>query len=185
MDTLLEKLFSVVSDPVVIAVIIAFGITIGVLWRLFTKQHDFIRERLELLRQENQDLRTHIDELRTENERLKSLSGQIQAIVVTLREQSSMSEEVLGQIVAVERKVLPELTSSLTTVSETSQRSAYEISSALKEVSKVIPRLLAGRKEVEELAKLVESIAHASQDSSRRLEEVAHRARQIIDRSCN
>jgi len=181
MDTFIEKLLTVVGDPVIIAIILAFGITIGVLWRLFTKQHEFIRERLDLLRQENQDLRQHIEALRTENERLKSLSGQIQAVVVTLREQSSVSENALQRIVAVERDILPELSASLTKASESSGRSADQVSSALSELREVLVGRSAGRQAVAELAKLVESLADTSHDSSRRLAEVAHQARRIID----
>jgi hypothetical protein len=185
MDVLLKKLLEIVSDPIIIAIILAFGITIGILWRLFAKQHEFIRERVDLLRQENQDLRRHIEELRTENERLKSLSGQIQAVVVTLREQSSMSENALERIVAVERKLLPELSSSLATVSESSQASAHHITSALMELKQVLTRQFVGRQEIVELAKLMESLADTSRDSSRHLEYVAQRARQIIDRAAD
>lgn len=42
MDVLLKKLFEVIGDPVIIAVILAFGITIGVLWRLFAKQRRYL-----------------------------------------------------------------------------------------------------------------------------------------------
>ncbi len=53
MDKLLGKLFEVISDPVLIVVIIGFALTIAILWRIFGKQHDFIKERIELLRQES------------------------------------------------------------------------------------------------------------------------------------
>ncbi|MBI4469735.1 MAG: hypothetical protein HY650_10485 [Acidobacteria bacterium] len=181
MDTLLEKLLEVIGDPVIIAVVLAFGITIGVLWRLFTKQHEFIRERVELLRQENQDLRKQVEQLRTENERLKNLSSQIQAVVVTLREQSSISENALERIVSVERRLLPELRSSLADVAERSERSDHQLVSVLAELKEVFVKQMVGRREVAQLAMLVESVADTSQDSSRRLAEIAQRARRIID----
>jgi len=78
MDTVLEQLLAIAGDRVIIAIILALGVTVGVLLRLFIKQRQFIRERLEVLRQENQDLRK---ELRTENEAVKSLAGQIPKLI--------------------------------------------------------------------------------------------------------
>src|SRR5712664_4878476 len=101
MTELFLKLLDKIKDPVLVAILISFLLVVFILWRLFGKQHEFIqerveilrrenedlqrfvRDRVEILRQENDDLRKQIQIFRDENERLRTASSNL---VVAVRQ---------------------------------------------------------------------------------------------------
>lgn len=101
MADLIGKLLNIISDPVVVTVVVSFGITITVLWKLFEKQHDFIRERVELLRQENEDLRRQVQIFREENDRLRKVSTMLVNAVEDLRAQPMLTQKQLDELRAI------------------------------------------------------------------------------------
>src|SRR5580765_8602869 len=98
MIELLKRLLDIIANPVLVAVIVSFVMTVLILWRLFEKQHDFIKERVELLRQENEDLRRQIQIFKEENERLRNASSMIVTAVDELRAQPLLSQKQLEEL---------------------------------------------------------------------------------------
>jgi ABC-type transporter Mla subunit MlaD len=80
-------------------------LTLVVLWKLFEKQHDFIKERVELLRQENEDLRKQIQIFREENERLRNTSSMIVRAVDQLQSQPILGQKQLEELYGVSEAI--------------------------------------------------------------------------------
>jgi type II secretory pathway pseudopilin PulG len=134
MTELLKRILDAIGNPVLVAVIASFALTVLILWRLFEKQrelfktqHEFIRERMDLYRLENEELRRQILTFRNENERLRSTSSMIVNAVDELR-----AQPLLGQ------KQLEELQ----TISEAAKKAVEESLPATKEVIENSSRMI-------------------------------------------
>ena len=103
MDKLLLKLLDFVSDPTVVLIVVLFTITIAVIWKLFSKQHEFIRERLDLLQKENEELRQQIQIFKEENAKFREASARALEITKELSEQPLLSEDHLNELRAISR----------------------------------------------------------------------------------
>jgi len=105
MTDLLGRIFDAIGNPVLIAVIASFALTVLILWKLFDKQRElfqtqteFIRERMDLYKQENEELRRQILTFRSENERLRKASSMIVDAVDELRAQPLLSQKQLDEL---------------------------------------------------------------------------------------
>jgi hypothetical protein len=105
MTDLLGRIFDAIGNPVLIAVIASFALTVLILWKLFDKQRElfqtqteFIRERMDLYKQENEELRRQILTFRSENERLRQASSMIVDAVDELRAQPLLSQKQLDEL---------------------------------------------------------------------------------------
>jgi len=105
MTGLIERLLNAISNPVIVTIIISFILTLIVLWKLFEKQHDFIKERVELLRQENEDLRKQIQIFREENERLRNASSIIVRAVDQLQSQPILGQKQLEELHGISESI--------------------------------------------------------------------------------
>lgn len=108
MTDLLGRIFDAIGNPVLVAVIASFALTVLILWRLFDKQRElfqtqteFIRERMDLYKQENEELRRQILTFRSENERLRNSSSMIVNAVEELRAQPLLSQKQLDELQAI------------------------------------------------------------------------------------
>ena len=104
MDTLIEKLVSVISDPLLITIILGFALTIGALWKVFGKQNDFIKERVDLLKEENRGLRARVSEFKEENDRLRQIVSEMSKILSGLQEQPLLSRRTTDSLTIVAEK---------------------------------------------------------------------------------
>ena len=66
MNRVIEWLLTVIRDPILIAVVLFCALIIWLLWKLFGKQHEFLKERIDELRKESESLRKQRDECREE-----------------------------------------------------------------------------------------------------------------------
>ena len=105
MIELLGRILDAIGNPVLVAVIASFALTVLILWRLFDKQrelfktqNEFIRERMDLYKQENEELRRQLLTFRSENERLRNASSMIVGAVDELRAQPLLSQKQLDEL---------------------------------------------------------------------------------------
>ena len=98
MVELLSKIVGLVRDPVLVAVVLSFGLTVILIWKLFDKQYEFVQARLDMMQRENEELRKQIAVFRQENERLRQATQMISIVVEDLRAQPQKIERQLAEI---------------------------------------------------------------------------------------
>jgi hypothetical protein len=101
MNDLISKLLGFIGDPVIATILIGFVIAIGIIWKLFSQQHAFIKERLDLLHNENIRLREQVQRFEEENKKLRESNLQFQFALKTLREQPLLTREHLEAVKAI------------------------------------------------------------------------------------
>lgn len=161
MTDLLGKLLDKIADPVLVAVIISSVLVIFVLWRFFGKHYDFvegqvdilkkvneesqkfIRERVDMLRQENEDLRKQIQIFRDENERLRKASSMLAEAVEQIRAQPLLSKQQVEE---------------LHVISERAEKAAEANLPATREVIESSLRLIQAVRQIENLNEMSLSI---------------------------
>jgi len=116
MNELLGRIFDAIGNPVLVAVVASFALTVFILWKLYEKQrelfqthyekqtelfqtqHDFIQQRMDIYKKENEELRGQIQAFRDENERLRTASSMIVGAVDELRAQPLLSQKQLDEL---------------------------------------------------------------------------------------
>lgn len=134
MTELLKRIFDAIGNPVLVAIIASFALTVLILWRLFEKQrelfktqHEFIRERIDLYKQENEELRRQIQAFRNENERLRSASSMIVDAVDELRAQPLLGQKQLNELQAISEAATKAVEQSLPATKEVIDNSSRMI----------------------------------------------------------
>lgn len=134
MTELLKTIFDAIGNPVLVAIIASFALTVLILWRLFEKQrelfktqHEFIRERIDLYKQENDELRRQIQSFRNENERLRSASSMIVEAVDELRAQPLLGQKQLDELQAISEAAKKAVEQSLPATKEVIENSSRMI----------------------------------------------------------
>jgi len=198
MDILLEKLIEFINDPVLITVIVGFVLTIIILWRIFGKQHEFIKERIELLRQENNDLRIQLKEFKEENGRLRQTTKDMTHILVDLQKQPLLSSETTKSLSLVAEKANyfvgfnREITESIQNASKllqngfssmekTNLESAHRIQDGIMQIEYVISKKERTNKEISNvLYQLVEFIEENEKSKREQLAQLKENAHQLL-----
>jgi hypothetical protein len=116
MTDLLGKLLDKITDPTLVVLIISFALAIFIVWRFFEKQHafvreqvdilkqvneesqKFIRERVDMLRQENDDLRKQIQIFRDENDRIRKASSTLIKAVEQIQAQPLLTKQQIDEL---------------------------------------------------------------------------------------
>lgn len=200
MNKLLEKLLEVISDPVLIVVITGFALTIAILWRIFGKQHEFIKERIELLRQENGDLRNQLKEFKEENDRLRHTAAEMSAILADLQKQPLLSEKTTASLSQVAEKAnyliefnqqttksiqraFVELQDGFNKMEYISADSAAMIQKGIKEIEYVVSKKERTNEEISiVLNQLIEFIEETEGSKRKQLAHIKDSARQLLKR---
>ena len=200
MDKLLEKLLGVINDPVLITVIVGFALTITILWRIFGKQHEFIKERIELLRQENNDLRNQLKEFKEENDRLRQTTTEMSGILADLQKQPLLSKETTKSLSLVAEKAnyLVEFNQDITesiqkasillqdgfkTMEHTNLESAHRIQIGIQKIEQVISKKERTNEEISKvLYQLITFIEETEKSKREQLAKIRDNARQLIER---
>ena len=198
MEALINKMLESISDPVLIVVIIGFSITIVMLWRIFEKQHDFFKERVDLLRQENEDLRIQLKEFKEENERLINTSRKMSSILHELQKQPLLSKETTEslslvaqkadelfifnqEINATIQKASKELQSNLKSIEHISFDSSSKIQIGIKQIENVINKKERSNEQISiVLNDLVEFIEVTENLKQEQLERIKNNARNLL-----
>ena len=198
MEALIKKMLESISDPVLIVVIIGFSITIVMLWRIFEKQHDFFKERVDLLRQENEDLRIQLKEFKEENERLINTSRKMSSILHELQKQPLLSKETTEslslvaqkadelfifnqEINATIQKASKELQSNLKSIEHISFDSSSKIQIGIKQIENVINKKERSNEQISiVLNDLVEFIEVTENLKQEQLERIKNNARNLL-----
>jgi regulator of replication initiation timing len=200
MDKFIEKIFEIVGDPTIIVIISAFIITIIILWRFFNKQHQFIKERLDLMRQENEDLRKQLSSFKEENEKLRIVTNSLNTFSNTLQKQPLLSEET-----TISLKILSEKTKSVIEFNEdlkhsifsvigvvrseiqsqiySSEKSSKYIYDGIKELENIISKKERTNEEISiVINKLVDYINTSASEKNEQLKNLKEMAQRLLER---
>lgn len=128
---LLEQLVSFVKNPAVAASLLSGLAVIATVRWFYEKQHQFIRERLDLLDKENAEIRRRNDELRDaaeaakeENKRLRQVAADLGQVVEQLRQEPLLTRQHLEALREATKAVQDLPSSALRIVERSSALSA-------------------------------------------------------------
>jgi hypothetical protein len=200
MDKLFEKIFSIIGDPTIIAIISAFAITIIILWRIFDKQHQFIKERLDLMRQENADLRKQLSSFKEENEKLKNVTNSLKIFSNTLQKQPLLSEETTISLKILSDKTknimecnddlkqsiysaINSMQSGIESMNYSSEKSSKYILEGIRELEHVVVKKERTNEEISIVVnKLVDYIAISESEKKERLTNLKEMAQKLLNK---
>jgi hypothetical protein len=203
MTELLGRILDAIGNPVLVAVIASFALTVLILWRLFDKQrelfktqNEFIRERMDLYKQENEELRRQILTFRSENERLRNTSSMIVDAVDELRAQPLLSQKQLDELQTISEAAKKAVEQSLPATKEVIVNSSRMIE-AVQQIARTneqaleiqiggfnnLQRAIRDRSSDKEIAAIVQELIHLVGESQRELSDsvknLEERARSI------
>ncbi|HJP95835.1 MAG TPA: hypothetical protein VJ843_00530 [Candidatus Saccharimonadales bacterium] len=204
MAELLKKLLETASNPVIVIIILLFALTITVLWRLFEKQHDFIRERVELLFQKQHDfIRERLEILKTENEHLqrqvKSFredNEKLHLQMQVFREENNQLRKASSAIVrAVEdlqkqpllyQQHIDEINTLTREVAESLQRNASIQLEAFYSLREDLKRAVRERASEEDIVSIIQElvsiVGYSQRESSERIIDLGTKVRKLLER---
>lgn len=105
MIELFGRLIGTIGEPAVVAVSLAAALILAAMKLFYDKQHEFLRERLEYLRQANEDFRRKVEELKDqmtafeeENRKLRDISSVLAGVARELQDYPTLTSDQLRQL---------------------------------------------------------------------------------------
>jgi chromosome segregation ATPase len=199
MVELFSKFVSLFRDPVLIAVVVSFGLTLFVVWKLFDKQYEFVKARLDMLLKENEDLRKQIELFRQENDRLRQSTKMISIVVEDLRTQPQKIEKQLAGIDTLHSQLVRGLTASeaqaqqlrsflsdlLNEVSSQNVAAAHIQKEAFYRLEAAISNLAPQRELIDLIRHMFSALRDNQIHSMKTLEEIERQAAALMGKASN
>jgi len=164
-----------------------------------TRSTQFIKERIELLREENSDLRNQLKDFKEENERLRTTSSEMSTIVESLQKQPILRESTIKSLSVVEEKTsyllefnkdateslryaMMEFQEGISSMHHNSEVHSEKVYNGIREIEHVISRKERSNKEITfVLNELVEYIEESESSKRNQLQQIKNSARHLLD----
>ena len=169
MIELFSKILSLISDPTVVVILLCFALTLVLIWKLFGKQYEFVKDRLEMLSKENENLRTQIETFRQENERLGKSTAMISGFVRDLQSQP----EKMQQLESLLRSMLSLLSQDAARMVQVQKDGFASLEGALKNLGP-------NREVVQLINGILEALQASQNQSARSLDELTKHATALL-----